>query len=119
MDDLAFLSELKSEIKAVLPLFRESSELLIEEDFSRFPVFTMSKQQLPFGTPLLEEEFTGRSFRLGVSTAEEFIELGIIPVDKAKNFIASFKPADKFACLFVVPEQTSGARFVFYPYDAE
>jgi len=119
MEDSDFLAELEAEIKAVLPLVYESSCLLREDNHSKFPIFTLSRMQLPFGTPIAEEETNGRAFKLAASTTEEFIQLGLIPVEKAKNFIATFKPAEQFACLFVVPDNASGARFVFYPYESE
>lgn len=67
------------------------------------------------GTLLSTPTEDSHGFHLYVATTEEFIHKGAIPIEKAKSFIATYKPVDTHCCLFVIPDDFEEARFIFYP----
>lgn len=110
-----YLSQVQDAFSYFLPIIEESLGLVIKKDISKYPIYVFSSRTFSIGTLLSESSEDSHGFSLYVTTTEEFIRIGVIPIEKAKSFVASYKPIATHCCLFVVPEDVEESRFIFYP----
>lgn len=108
---------LREEIKPYLHLIGAASDSILKEKVSKYPVFTLSQEEISVGVKLVKKG--GRSGRWNVfaSTLEEFVSKGLVQKSRASDFIATYKDPYTFICLFVVSEL--GAQFIFMPRNLE
>lgn len=111
------LRKVEEDIKVVKEAIKEASQAVVKDGVSNFPIFVAYKEYFPFGEKIVDnqDEELGLTYSFNVSTAEDFIKNGVIAMDKAKFFIASYKSVDTHFCLFVVNEK-GDSNFVFVPY---
>ena len=114
-EPLSYLSKVQDAFSFFLPIVQESLNLVIKRDISKYPIYVFSAVPFGLGTLLSESSEESHGFSLYVATTEDFIQKGVIPVEKAKSFIATYKPVETHCCLFVVPEDLDEVRFIFYP----
>jgi len=114
-EPLSYLSKVQEAFSFFLPIIQESQDLVLKKDISKYPIYVFSSVPFGLGTLLSDASANSHGFGLYVATTEEFIQKGVIPLDKAKSFIATYKPVDVHCCLFVVTEHIDEARFIFYP----
>lgn len=108
------LESLKVDLDFYSESIKEVASDVVGEGYSDYPIFIAHQHEVSMGEVILDRNELNTSWTINVSTLEDFVEKGIVKEDRKDYFIAKFKPADKFMCLFViVPE---GANFVFYPY---
>lgn len=108
------LESLKRDLDFYSDAIKEVSSDVISEGYSAYPIFIAHQHEVNMGEVILDKNELNTSWTINVSTLEDFVEKGIVKEDRKDYFIAKFKPAEKYMCLFViVPE---GANFVFYPY---
>ncbi|MDA0930306.1 MAG: hypothetical protein ACO3AF_02180 [Flavobacteriales bacterium] len=112
----SLLSQVQEAYRDFSSVIRDSMNLVLKKDISKYPIYILSVPPFPDSTLLAECEGT-HGFSLYVSTTEDFIRKGIIPIEKAKAFISTYKPTDTHCCLFVVPENPTEARFIFNPLE--
>lgn len=89
---------------------------LRKDDVSKYPIFLALREDydLDIGVPIIRNEEIGTYYSFNASHLEDFVNKGIVQEDKAEAFIANYKDADKFCCLFISePDATS---FAFIPY---
>jgi hypothetical protein len=101
-----------------LDLYAESiKEIAIEiiaEGISHYPVFIAHQHTVSIGEMILNKDDLNTNWTIQASTAEEFVEKGIIKPERKEEFLKHYKKPENFMCVFViVPE---GANFIFYPY---
>jgi hypothetical protein len=106
-----FLS-LEKELQPYKKLLAQASDVILDENVSRYPIFVLHQQELEMGVPLVE---AGNAFRWSVhaSTLEEFVSKDLIFNEKAPEFISTYKDPEVYLCLFVLSEL--GAQFIFIP----
>lgn len=110
-----YLDSLEKDIRMFMPAIKETSETIVSDEISDYPVFIAHKGFFPLGEKILDRDELEAEWSVNASTAEELIQGGVIPVDKARFFISQYKPAAEYICLFVVPDETQ-ANFIFVPY---
>jgi len=103
---------LEQQLKPYKKLLGESADVIINENVSNYPIFVVHQQEIEMGVALVE---AGKTFKWSVnaSTLEEFVTKEIIFMDKAQEFISSYKNPEENLCLFVLSEL--GAQFIFIP----
>jgi hypothetical protein len=114
-EPISYLSKVQDSFSFFLPLIQDSLNLVLKKEISKYPIYVFSTFPFGVGTLLAEAVEGSHGFNLYVTTTEEFIRKGIIPIEKAKSFIATYKPVESHCCLFVATEDVEQARFIFYP----
>lgn len=115
MEKPDYLESLEKDLKLYKESIREASETIIQDGVSDYPVFIMHKVPVPLGELILNADELDAEWSVSATTAEDLIKTGIIQIEKAKQFIASYKPAAEQMCLFVLPGD-GRANFIFIPY---
>jgi hypothetical protein len=110
-----YLESLEKDLKLYKESIREASETIIQDGVSDYPVFIMHKVPVPIGELILNADELDTEWSVSATTAEDLIKAGIIQIEKAKQFIATYKPATEQMCLLVIPDYKR-ANFVFIPY---
>lgn len=114
--DEVLLKQVEQVLRMRASDMKEASENLIRDEITKYPVFIISQTQVAFGEPLPDSNPATDLWHVRVVSTEMLIEKGIIPLEKAKNFVASYKSAAAFMCLLVVPEPPERPGFIFAPY---
>lgn len=107
-----YLGTITSDFAKISNILQESSNQIRRRKISDFPIFPISKIQIPIGQVLIEKEKLGLTWNYYISYLDEFIQRQV--VDKADIFQQAYKNPDEFCCLFVVDETFT--NFVFLPY---
>jgi hypothetical protein len=103
---------LQHELLPYKKILAQASDVILNENVSKYPIFVVHQQELEMGVSIVE---AGNTFKWSVnaSTLEEFVTKELIFMDKAQEFIDTYKDPDVFLCLFVLSEL--GAQFIFMP----
>ena len=109
-----YLGEITQDFVKVANTLREGSYQMRKRHISDYPIFPISKDELPVGQKLIGAEEGGLSWDFNFSYLEEFMERGLIGSERQQDFVATYKDPDEFCCLFVVDKEF--VRFVFIPY---
>lgn len=89
-----------------------TSDAIIDQDVSRYPIFVLHVQGINVGIPLDIDHLQG-DWSVNASSLEEFVTKQLIESSKVDAFTAVYKDPKRFLCLFVVDD--SAATFVFIP----
>jgi len=93
---------------------KEASYQIRKRGFSDFPIFIISKAEIPLGQLLYKKEEVGTEWNYFVTYLDEFIQRKIIKKEKEEEFKLNYKNPEEFCCLFVVDGDFT--KFVFIPY---
>ncbi|MBK8517809.1 MAG: hypothetical protein IPL55_16445 [Saprospiraceae bacterium] len=112
MSQLDQFLELEKELQPYKKILSQASDVILNENVSKYPIFIIHQQELEMGVSLID---AGSRFKWSVnaSTLEEFVSKELIFMDKASDFISTYKDPDVHLCLFVLSEL--GAQFIFIP----
>lgn len=113
--DPKYLGQISSDFVKVSEQLKEASYLIRKREFSKYPVFPVSKEDLPIGQLLYEAGKLENEWNYYASFMEEFTQRELI-AEEAK-FIEAFKDPDEFCCLFIVDQQFTNFLFIPYPID--
>ncbi len=89
---------------------------LIADEVTRFPVFIFSQPTVGIGESIPDLPDATAGWHIKVITTEQLIEKGVIPLEKAKHFVASFKSPQDYICLLLIPHAPQNPQFIFAPY---
>ncbi len=103
---------LEQELTAYKPFLAKTSDAILDQDVSQYPIFVIHRQGIQVGIPLDTEQIRG-DWLVNASSLEEFVTKQLIEADKVDAFKSVYKDPKNFLCLFVVVDQ--GATFVFIP----
>ena len=103
--------QLEIELKPFLPMLAKAADAILDQEISKYPIFTVCKEDLAIGLPLIEND--GSAWSINATTLEEFATKNLIESDKVENFRSVYKEPTENLCLFVVDK--SGATFIFLP----
>ena len=103
---------LQQQLQPYKKILAQAADVILDENVSKYPIFIVHQQELHMGVSLIE---AGDKFKWSVnaSTLEEFVTKELIFMDKAQDFIATYKDPEINLCLFVLSEL--GAQFIFVP----
>jgi hypothetical protein len=103
---------LQQQLQPYKKILAQAADIILDENVSKYPIFIVHQQELHMGVSLIE---AGDKFKWSVnaSTLEEFVTKELIFMDKAQDFIATYKDPEINLCLFVLSEL--GAQFIFIP----
>lgn len=112
-----YLGTISQDFIIVAETLREASYQLKARKISDFPIFPISKNQIPVGQLLLGKKEVATEWNYHFSYLEEFQQLMLIMEDKVDEFKARYKDSEEFCCLFVVDEDFTNFVFIPYPED--
>lgn len=79
-----------------------------------FPIFPISKDELPIGQLLIPKAPLQLEWNYYASFLNEFVQRELVGADKEEEFKKNYKDPDEFCCLFVVDK--AFASFVYIPF---
>ncbi len=115
--DGRFLGSISGDFVKICDFLKEASYQMRSRKISEFPIFPMSKTELPVGELIISPITHQTEWFYNISLVEEFISRDLIEADKFDAFKQTYKDADEFCCLFVVDPKTTGFVFIPYPED--
>ena len=110
-----YLGTISQDFVKVADLLKEASYQIRSRKFSDYPVFAICKDEQPIGQLLLGKARMETTWNYYASYLDEFVQRGL--VTSPDDFIAAYKEADEFCCLFVVDETFTNFVFIPYPED--
>ncbi len=110
-----FLGTISSDFVKVADLLKEAAYQVKRRDISDFPIFPVSKTELPIGSILYEKGKMENDWNYYISFMEEFIQREIITNES--DFKGIYKDPEEFCCLFIVEEDFTNFLFIPYPVD--
>ncbi|WP_109832691.1 hypothetical protein [Reichenbachiella versicolor] len=112
-----YLGTISSDFVKVCDNLKEASYQIRSRGFSEYPIFPVSKDNLPLGQALIKKGEMENEWNYHVTYIDEFIQRDIVPEESLKDFQEAYKDADEFCCLFVVDEKFTNFVFIPYPND--
>jgi len=113
--DPKYLGRISADFVKVSEHLKEASYLIRKKGFSEYPIFSVSKQDVPIGQLLYEAGRFDNEWHYFASFMEEFIQRQLIAETKA--FKEAFKDPDEFCCLFIVDGAFTNFVFIPFPED--
>jgi len=107
-----YLGTITTDFAIVSDTLKEASYQIRIRKFSEHPIFVVSKTETHIGKLLIHKEELALQWNFYASYLDEFVQRRM--VDKASDFIETYKDPDEFCCLFVVDK--GFANFIFIPY---
>ncbi len=113
--DGKYLGTITKDFALVAETLKEASYQIRVRKFSDFPIFPISKLELPIGQLLIGRRELSINWNVYASFLDEFIQRKL--VENESEFVAAYKNPDEFCCLFVVDNDFTNFVFVPYPED--
>jgi hypothetical protein len=108
-----YLGTISQDFVKVSDTLKEASYQIRKAGFD-FPIFPISKGELPIGQLLIPREPMQLVWNYHASFLNEFVQRELVGADKEEEFKKNYKDPDEFCCLFVVDE--AFASFVYIPF---
>ena len=112
-----YLGTVSQDFVKVADQIKEASYQIRSRGFSDYPIFIMSKEEIPLGQLLYRKEDVGTQWNYFVTYLDEFVQRKIVEKSKEEDFKNSYKDPDEFCCLFVVDKEFTNFVFIPYPVD--
>lgn len=112
-----YLGTITADFAVVSDTLKEASYQIRKRGFSDFPVFPISKVEIPIGQLLIGRTELATQWNYYVSYLDEFVQRKLIDVEKEEDFKSTYKNPDEFCCLFVVDEAFTKFLYIPYPED--
>lgn len=113
--DPKLLGVISGDFIKVADQLKEASYQIRKRGFSDYPIFPISREEIPLGNLLYEAAAFENKFNYYASFLSEFLERQLIADEEV--FKGAYKNPDEFCCLFVVDE--SFTNFIFIPFPEE
>jgi hypothetical protein len=107
-----YLGTITKDFVVVAETLKEASYQIRKRGFSPYPIFPVSKIDLPIGKLLIAKYEMSINWNYYVSYLDEFVQRKIVSDEEV--FRQAYKDPDEFCCLFVV--DTDFTNFVFIPF---
>jgi hypothetical protein len=112
-----YLGTITKDFAVVATTLREAAAQLKYRKIDQYPIFPISKGELPIGELLIGSYEMGLGWNYYFSFLQEFIDRQLVAEDRIEAFKATYKDPSEFCCLFVV--DGSFVNFMFIPYPDE
>ena len=112
-----FLGEITQDFIKVSDNIKEASYQIRSKGFSDFPIFPVSKTDLPVGQLLYSRTDLSLEWNYYASYLDEFLQRELIDKEKEAAFRDSYKDPDEFCCIFLVDKQMTSFIYIPYPID--
>jgi hypothetical protein len=112
-----YLGTITEDFVKVSENLKEASYQIRSRNFSKHPIFAISKTEVPIGQPLIKTGELGNSWNYNASFLDEFVQRELVEKDKQQAFEEAYKNPDEFCCLFVVDKEFTKFLFIPFPED--
>jgi hypothetical protein len=109
-----YLGTITEDFVKVSENLKEASYQIRTRNFSKHPIFAISKTEVPIGQPLIKTGELGNSWNYNASFLDEFVQRKLVEKEKQVAFEEAYKNPDEFCCLFVVDQEFT--KFIFVPF---
>lgn len=110
-----YLGSISEDFLVVADTLKDASYQIRVKGFSDYPIFPISKIDIPVGQLLIGRKEMAINWNYYVTYLDEFLQRKL--VDKAEDFKKVYKNPDEFCCLFVVDQDFTNFLFIPYPED--
>lgn len=112
-----YLGTITADFAVVAETLKEASYQIRKRGFSDYPVFPISKTDIPIGQLLIGRKELAAQWNYYASFLDEFVQRKLIAADKVEEFKETYKNPDEFCCLFVVDTDFTSFLYIPYPED--
>jgi hypothetical protein len=112
-----YLGTVTKDFIQVCDVLKEAAYQLKARKISDYPIFPISKVNLPVGQLLLAKEQKNTAWNYNFSFLDEFVQRGLVDKENEENFKQNYKDPEEFCCLFVVDEEFTKFMYIPYPND--
>lgn len=112
-----YMGTITSEFIKISATLKEASYQIRKRGFSDYPIFPISKDEIPIGQLLAKGEEVGMNWNVYVSYLDEFLQRELVDPQKSEQFIENFRDPEEFCCLFVVDKDFTSFVYIPYPED--
>lgn len=112
-----YLGTISRDFVKVADFLKEAAYLVRKRGFSEFPIFPISKEELPIGQLLYKKGQLDLEWNYNITYLDEFVQRKIVDESKVEEFKKAYKDPDEFCCLFVVDGAFTSFTFIPYPED--
>ena len=112
-----YLGTITKDFVVVADSLKEASYEIRKRGFSDFPIFAISKTEIPIGQLLISKEELVTQWNYFASFLDEFVQRKLVDEESVKTFKEAYKNPEEFCCLFVVDSDFTNFIFVPYPVD--
>ena len=110
-----YLGTITRDFIIVSDILKEAAYEVKKGGFSVYPIFPISKVDIPIGNLLLAKQEMKTEWNYYITYVDEFLQRKLIENEEA--FKAAYKNPDEFCCLFVVEPEFTNFLFIPYPED--
>jgi hypothetical protein len=113
-----YLGTITKDFAAVSDTLKEASYQIRKRGFSDYPIFPVSKKEIPIGRLLLGKyEMNDLEWDFYASFLDEFVQRKIVLQENIESFKEAYRDADEYCCLFVVDKDFVNFIFIPFPED--
>ncbi len=112
-----YLGSITKDFVKIADNLKDASYQIRVRGISKFPIFPISKVDLPIGQVFLGINDIDIAWNYNISFLDEFVQRGLVGEDKIEDFEEAYKNPDEFCCLFVVDVDFTNFVFIPYPED--
>lgn len=112
-----YLGSISQDFVVVADTLKEASYQIRKRGFSDYPIFPISKIDLPIGQLLIAKTDLATNWNYNASYLDEFVQREIVSKEGIEIFKRNYKDPDEFCCLFVVDDEFT--NFLYIPYPEE
>ena len=112
-----YLGSISEDFVVVAETLKEASYQIRKRNFSEFPIFAVSKIDLPIGQLLVGKADLATHWNYNASFLDEFVQREIVAENMIDDFKENYKDPDEFCCLFVVDDNFTNFVYIPYPED--
>ena len=109
-----YLGTITKDFVVVCDTLKEASYQIRKREISTHPIFVFARQEVSLGGLLVNADEMNLEWHVFASYLELFVQQGIVEAEGVPYFVANYKDADEYCCLFVLDEEFT--KFVFIPY---
>ncbi|MEM9679754.1 MAG: hypothetical protein AAF901_05475 [Bacteroidota bacterium] len=112
-----YLGSISQDFVIVADTLKEAAYQIRKRGFSEYPIFPVSRIDLPIGQLLIGKLELATNWNYNASYLDEFIQRDIVGEEKVEDFKTNYKNPDEFCCLFVVDDEFTNFVYIPYPED--
>ena len=112
-----YLGTISEDFIKVSDTLKEASYQIRKRGIAEYPIFPISKAELPIGKLFIRQTEVETSWNYYASFLNEFVERNLIDTEKVQEFKVAYKDPDEYCCLFVVDKDFTSFVFIPYPED--
>ena len=112
-----YLGTISKDFLNVSDTLKEAAYQVKARKISDYPIFPISKVQVPIGQLLIGRGELDTEWNYNFSFLDEFVQRQLVDAEKIEEFKANYKDPDEFCCLFVVDKEFTNFVYIPYPQD--